>query len=165
MPQGFREFYCIRIPPAVPVVLKSFRYAKSHHSGKPPSDEGGGFAVGEDGGRETRSEKSLPQSFASQNPAPSDEGAFRWRITIGSASKWPEGGLCIPPARPVVMICLKDHGGSKGKWILHIPTAYDRIKWIMYYYALVRENGEFSPWRAKNEWFCRFTYPYSSRCG
>ena len=55
-------FYCIRIPPAVPVVLKSFSYAQSRRSGLPPSDEGGGFAVGEDGGRETRRENSLPQS-------------------------------------------------------------------------------------------------------
>ena len=38
--------------------------------------EGGGFAVGEDGGREIISKQSLPQSFASQNPAPSSEGDF-----------------------------------------------------------------------------------------
>jgi len=68
--------FCIRIPPAVPVVLKSFSYAQSRRSGMPPSDEGGGFAAGEDGGRETRKEIfSLPQSFASQKPAPSSEGA------------------------------------------------------------------------------------------
>ena len=35
-------FSCIRIPPAVPVVPKSFSYAQSRRSGKPPSDEGGG---------------------------------------------------------------------------------------------------------------------------
>jgi hypothetical protein len=29
-----------------------------------------------DGGRETSRENSLPQSFATQNPAPSSEGAF-----------------------------------------------------------------------------------------
>ena len=37
--------------------------------------------LGEDGGRETRSANSLPQSFASQNPAPSSEGAFGAYIT------------------------------------------------------------------------------------
>ena len=31
--------------------------------------------LGEDGGRETSKDKSLPQSFALQNPAPSSEGA------------------------------------------------------------------------------------------
>ena len=34
------------------VVPKSFSYAQTRRSGKPPYDEGGGFAVGEDGGRE-----------------------------------------------------------------------------------------------------------------
>ncbi|MBQ3530258.1 MAG: hypothetical protein IJA47_07200, partial [Oscillospiraceae bacterium] len=34
-----------------------------------------------DGGRETSRENSLPQSFASQNPAPSSEGAFGAHIT------------------------------------------------------------------------------------
>ena len=32
--------YGIRIPPAVPVVPKSFSYAQSRRSEKPPSDEG-----------------------------------------------------------------------------------------------------------------------------
>ncbi len=35
-------------------VAKSFSYAPFRRSGKLPSDEGGGFAVGKDGGRETR---------------------------------------------------------------------------------------------------------------
>ena len=34
-----------------------------------------------DGGRETRRENSLPQSFATQNPAPSSEGAVGVQIT------------------------------------------------------------------------------------
>ena len=63
------------------VVPKCFSYAQFRRSGKPPSDEGGGFAVGEDGGRETRRENSLPQSFATQNPAPSSEGAVGVQIT------------------------------------------------------------------------------------
>ena len=54
---------------------KSFRYALSQPNGKPPSDEGAGFAVGEDGGRQTRREHSLQQAFASQKSAPSSEGA------------------------------------------------------------------------------------------
>ena len=66
------------------VVPKSFSYAQSRRSDQPPSDEGGGFAVGEDGGRETRREKSLPQSFASQNPAPSSEGAVAVRVTASA---------------------------------------------------------------------------------
>ena len=83
------------------VVSKNFSYGESRRSGLPPSDEGseatraamndspvdcqnrewtepqrdGGFAVGEDGGRETRREESLPQS-AYRLPAPSSEGAF-----------------------------------------------------------------------------------------
>ena len=80
------SFYCVKKTTGthtVPVDPKSFRYAKSRRSGKPSSDEGGGFAVGEDGGRETRSEKSLPQSFASQNPAPSSEGACAYHRHAG----------------------------------------------------------------------------------
>ena len=37
-----------------------------------------------DGGRETSRENSLPQSFASQNPAPSSEGAFGAHITASA---------------------------------------------------------------------------------
>ena len=37
-----------------------------------------------DGGRETRREISLPQSFASQNPAPSSEGALAVCVTASA---------------------------------------------------------------------------------
>ena len=37
-----------------------------------------------DGGRETSRENSLPQSFASQNPAPSSEGALSVRLTASA---------------------------------------------------------------------------------
>jgi len=43
-----------------------------------------GFAVGEDGGREASRENSLPQSFATQNPAPSSEGAVGLLITASA---------------------------------------------------------------------------------
>jgi len=49
-----------RKPPAMPVVPKSFSYAQSRRSDMPPSDEGGGFAAGESGGREIRKEKFSP---------------------------------------------------------------------------------------------------------
>jgi len=43
-----------------------------------------GFAAGEDGGREISRENSLTQSFASQNPAPSSEGAVGLLITASA---------------------------------------------------------------------------------
>ena len=68
-------FIVSRKPPAVPVVPKSFSYAQSRRSDEPPSDEGGGFAVRRRRRERKNRENSLPQSFASQNPAPSSEGA------------------------------------------------------------------------------------------
>jgi len=65
-----RAYFYIRIPPAVPVVPKSFRYAQSRRSGLPPSDEGGGFAAGEDGGRETRRENILSPSLLLRKSQP-----------------------------------------------------------------------------------------------
>mgnify|MGYP003294397421 CR=1 FL=1 len=48
----------------------------------PPSDEGGGFADGEDGGRETREENISPPVFLQcKNPAPSSEGADGVHLT------------------------------------------------------------------------------------
>ena len=45
---------------------------------KPPSDEGGGFAVGEDGGRENMDISCyLSPSHAVRVTAPSSEGAFK----------------------------------------------------------------------------------------
>ena len=70
-----------------PVVPKSFSYAQSRRSGKPPSDEGGGFAAGEDGGRETSRENSLPQSRCSRD-SPLIRGGLRFannRICGGKA--------------------------------------------------------------------------------
>jgi len=52
------------------VVPKSFSYAQSRRSGLPPSDEGGGFAVGEDGGRETRRGIFSPPVFCSAKASP-----------------------------------------------------------------------------------------------
>ena len=40
--------------------------------------------LGENGGRETSSANSLPQSFASQKPAPSSEGAFGAHLTASA---------------------------------------------------------------------------------
>ena len=65
------------------MVPKSFRYAQSRRSDQPPSDEGGGFAVGEDGGRETRREKSLPQSQLALCQPPRQRGPVHTIATAG----------------------------------------------------------------------------------
>ena len=69
-------FY-IRIPPAVPVVQKGFSYAQSRRSGLPPSEEGGGFAVGEAGGRETRREILSPSLLLCKSQPPRQRGPRR----------------------------------------------------------------------------------------
>ena len=68
------------------VVPKSFRYAQSRRSGKPPGFRGRWQkSLIFDGGREKQEEKySLPQSFAAQNPAPSSEGALGVQITASA---------------------------------------------------------------------------------
>ena len=69
---------------AVPVVPKSFRYAQSHRSGKPPSDEGGGFAVRRSRRERNRMGNTLSPSHTIRMTAPSSEGALRVCLTASA---------------------------------------------------------------------------------
>ena len=66
------------------VVPKSFRYAQSRRRVKPPSDEGGGFAAGEDGGRETRSEIVSPPVFCFAKSSPLVRGGLSAHLTASA---------------------------------------------------------------------------------
>ena len=52
---------------ARPVLPKSFRFAQSRRSGKPPSDEGGGTAQAVTEGEKQKAKYSLPQSCYSHD--------------------------------------------------------------------------------------------------
>ena len=77
LPVGKCFFIVQRKPPARLVVLKSFSYAQSRRSGKPPSDEGGGFAV-KRSRRERNKERNIlsPSLFATQKSSPLVRGGL-----------------------------------------------------------------------------------------
>ena len=57
-----------KAPHGTTKVSKRFRCTQARRSGKPPSDEGGGFAAGEDGGRETRKGTHSPPVTSGDSP-------------------------------------------------------------------------------------------------
>ena len=71
---------------------KSLHYPESHRSILLPSDEGGGFALGEDGGRERKSD-SLPSLFAMQKSSPLVRGGLRCiSVPVAIIPDWDGGG-------------------------------------------------------------------------
>ncbi len=78
------------------MVPKSYSYAQSRRSGKPPSDEGGGFAEGEDGGREIKKEK-----FSPPVPLPRDSPLVRGGL--GCAHSRISGGEAEYAKRKIIL--------------------------------------------------------------
>ena len=65
----------------------------------PPSDEGGGFAAGEDGGRETKRDRFSPPVFCFTKASPLIRGGQVRYITNRICVCGRRAGPCVPPWR------------------------------------------------------------------
>ena len=92
-PNGVGFLFVQRKPPARLGVPKSFSFAQSRRSGKPPSDEGGGTAQAVTEGEKQEEKYSLPQScYSHDSPlVRGGRGCVRNRICGGRAEQASEG--------------------------------------------------------------------------